>query len=267
MTDRNRLLAYGSLYLRWALGISFLSAVADRFGVWGAAGGGLGTLPIALQEARLSNCGIQPPNFPPVGTKCAFWFDNQISQLGNASWGWADMTPVTGWNVAKDAGCNGVGASQLDSWMRGGAPRLTLNYPEPTYVCVITGLKTSDMSTMKTLIGRKMQFPVNDPCHLTPPGPSGAIHGQVNSSGVLVCPPGTPDKWDIVGYAHLQLTGVDRGNQGGIAACTPPIGDPGGPIGSANGYCVTATWLGYQVGGIDPGGGANFGEEAIGLGG
>lgn len=238
---------------------------ATAIAVWGAAGGGTGTMPMALQEARLSNCGIQPPIFPPVGTKCAFWTDN--NDVGNASWGWANMTPGSGWNVAKNAGCSGVGASDLGNWMGGSAPQLTLNYPEPTYVCIVPGLKTSDMQTMATLVGRTLQFPINDPCHLTPPGPSGAIHGQVTSSGALICPPGTPDKWDIVGFAQLKLTAVQRGNQGGIAACTPPIGQPGGPAGSANGYCVTATWLGFQTGGIDPGGGGNFGEEAIGLGG
>lgn len=37
--DRSRiLLAFSSVFLRFALGVSFLSAVADRFGLWGAFG-------------------------------------------------------------------------------------------------------------------------------------------------------------------------------------------------------------------------------------
>jgi uncharacterized membrane protein YphA (DoxX/SURF4 family) len=33
-----RLASFGSVFLRFALGLSFLSAVADRFGLWGAFG-------------------------------------------------------------------------------------------------------------------------------------------------------------------------------------------------------------------------------------
>ena len=48
MIDRNRVLDHVSLYLRCALGVGFLSSVADRFGLWGApggAGGCMGQLP------------------------------------------------------------------------------------------------------------------------------------------------------------------------------------------------------------------------------
>ncbi len=38
MTNSHRMSKYGFLYLRLALGTAFLSAVADRFGLWGAAG-------------------------------------------------------------------------------------------------------------------------------------------------------------------------------------------------------------------------------------
>lgn len=38
--DRHRAVGYASLYCRCALGIGFLSSVADRFGVWGAPGTG-----------------------------------------------------------------------------------------------------------------------------------------------------------------------------------------------------------------------------------
>jgi hypothetical protein len=33
-----RLSSFSSVFLRFALGLSFLSAVADRFGLWGAFG-------------------------------------------------------------------------------------------------------------------------------------------------------------------------------------------------------------------------------------
>ncbi len=35
----DRVTRYSVVYLRWALGVAFLSAVADRFGFWGAPGG------------------------------------------------------------------------------------------------------------------------------------------------------------------------------------------------------------------------------------
>ncbi len=40
MTARraSRVSRYSVVYLRWALGVAFLSAVADRFGLWGAPG-------------------------------------------------------------------------------------------------------------------------------------------------------------------------------------------------------------------------------------
>jgi len=257
-------------YVRATYGVSATQAFhlggnrlvhATAIAQWGTAGGGSGVAPMALQEGRLSNCNITPGNFPPPGTTCAFWFDS--NDLGHASWGWADLG--SGWDVLKTAGCSGTGASQINSWITGSAVDLSLNYPEPTYVCVIGGLKTSDMSTMASEIGKVYAFPVNDPCHITPPAPSGAIHGQVNASGVQVCPPTTPAKWDIIGWASMKLVGVDRGNSGGIAKCTPPIGQ-GGVAGSANGYCITTQWIGYQAGGSLPGsGGANFGTEAVGL--
>jgi hypothetical protein len=34
----NRAADYGTVFLRFALGFSFLSAVADRFGLWGTYG-------------------------------------------------------------------------------------------------------------------------------------------------------------------------------------------------------------------------------------
>jgi uncharacterized membrane protein YphA (DoxX/SURF4 family) len=37
-TGREKLGSFGSVFLRFALGLSFLSAVADRFGWWGASG-------------------------------------------------------------------------------------------------------------------------------------------------------------------------------------------------------------------------------------
>ena len=37
-TARERFSSFSSVFLRFALGLSFLSAVADRFGWWGASG-------------------------------------------------------------------------------------------------------------------------------------------------------------------------------------------------------------------------------------
>ena len=72
MIDRNRVLGYVSLYLRLALGVGFLSSVADRFGVWGAPGTrgvAWGSFPNFLAYTTLLNPYLPGSLIPLVG-----WF-------------------------------------------------------------------------------------------------------------------------------------------------------------------------------------------------
>jgi hypothetical protein len=121
--------------------------------------------------------------------------------------------------------------------------------------------------------GEEMTFPVNSPCPNSIDDPEfGPLpHGQVDGPGNFVCPPGDPMKYDIVGFVTLKLVDLVRGNNKNAfkAACPEFVGNtPAGNFpdpSQANSYCLIARWVGYSTGGIEPGGGGNFGQLAVGL--
>jgi uncharacterized membrane protein YphA (DoxX/SURF4 family) len=61
---------YSTVLLRWALGTTFLTAVTDRFGVWGAPGAphvAWGDFAHFLRYAAQVNAFLPPALIPPVG--------------------------------------------------------------------------------------------------------------------------------------------------------------------------------------------------------
>ncbi len=100
-----------------------------------------------------------------------------------------------------------------------------MNYPAPTYVCRVSGLTSSNWSSLEQRIGDDLIFPVND------------CTTQVDRNGNLVTcfPSQPPDKYNIIGFIVLRLDAVLdskpewEGNSGtcdfGPVNMTPAIGD------------------------------------------
>jgi hypothetical protein len=197
--------------------------------VWGAATGSSGVMPFMLSAGRLTDCEIPPPSPDYDPGTCHFAFNN--GDIGSAQWGQMNLAQ---WNVAGNAGCSSAGTNTSIGWIQNGSPFLSMNWPAPTYVCRDTGNAVPVWNALGDLAGQVRQFPVNDPGNIIGDG----IHGQVNASGALCPPPCSPHKYDIIGFAELQIISVLRGNQGGAEACPGLPSDP-------NSWCLTAEWVGF----------------------
>jgi hypothetical protein len=218
-------------------------------GLWGAAAGGAGIMPFMLSSGQLTNCEIPPPDpEAAIGEQCQFAFNNQ--DVGNAQWGGMNLNQ---WNVAANAGCSSAGTEQSRDWIEGSsAPLVTTNYPDPTYVCRDTGMAVPVWQELGELVGETRMFPVSDPTGVTGPG-----HGQVDQNGNLCPPPCSPHKYDIVGFAELEIVSVTRGNQGGAELCPGLPSDP-------NSWCLVTEWVGYSTyPGEEPVDAPNFGVIAV----
>lgn len=248
-------------YFRPILGMSSSQTVVGRAtAAWGAAGGAGGVLPAALSMGKLSTCDIPGTE---EGAECFFYIDNNV--LGNATWGLMNVEPDCGgtkygWNVTvgicpSKVGtpdptykCPSFSAEELRQIIENGSPALTVNYPDPTYVCTVPGAKTADYMEIQDLEGETRLFPVNDQTK------------QIKSGGIpCLWPVCVPDFYDIVGFIKMQIVDVWRG--------TDPGWDPLCPGPKANNaWCLHATWVSFTT---EPGpiceDCQNFGVEAVGL--
>jgi len=189
-----------------ALGLADSSPVeAEATAMWGSAGASNNVVPIMLRMDQLQGyC-----RFPDVaeGETCAFWNDNQPDELGNAQWGFLNLDQ---WDVPASENCSSAGASDRSDWIEDGyADLLSLHYPSPTYVCADSGHANSVWSTLRHEVGDILVFPVSDEATQLP-GP----------------PPTTPDKYNIIGFASLELVAVYDGNEEGAIGTPVTPGTP-----------------------------------------
>jgi len=167
---------------------------------WGPTAGGF-AVPIVLDAGYLQGV-CKVPDGIAIDDTCAFWYNNGDATLGDASWGFMNLDL---WNVSPGDNCSNAGSSNRNNW-------ITNNYPDmlplngtppgtaPTYVCVDTGHSTSDWKTLYGQVGQIKLFPVND------------CGGQLDKSGNVAPCPGTPDKYDIIGFTRLLIADVMPGN-------------------------------------------------------
>jgi hypothetical protein len=212
----------------------------------------IGPIPLVLDLGSI-NATCDVPNIQE-GTVCYFWYDND--KFSGSNWGFLNLDL---WDVDATAACpNRGGANELAGYLDGSLSfRGGLNYPLPTYVCRIPGL-TDNLwfNQIASLVAQQAQrdFPINDP------------------SGQLTLPSGVIDKFDIIGFAHMQFWGIWRANDApaacqGVRPATQPSAPgagPGGGGGQGNnsGYCLALKWNGAQIGGT-PGGAADFGLYGV----
>ncbi len=285
---------------------------ATATAIWGPAGGG-NAVPIVLNLATFQgDCDIPLPD-SAIGQECYLWYDND--RFDGSVFGFMNLDL---WDVDPGYNCNAGGGSAIrDEWIQDGYPTpLPLNFPDPTYVCVESGLSSNNWDT---LLGEATG---DDPIKLFP------INDQdtqiMGSNGNQV------DKFNIIGYAALQIEGLLSVQEagGGSGDCstrtdlttgqvvflssisggqcpdgatldvvsgltlTPPnytyneaeqsitwtgpdtnrvriefhweeFGQCGTPPGNSSARCLIVSWQGYQVGGIIPGGGEDFGLRAV----
>ena len=218
-----------NLFFAGVLGISGPASVRTAATAgWGPAGGA-NPLPIVVYTGNdQGSCDIQEDTPPDVD--CYLWFDNDL--FNGSSFGFLNLCTATdpcthGWDVNAGDNCPNVGASLRDDWISGnwsGGPNV-VNYPDPTYVCRVSGLTSSNWSALEQRIGDDLIFPVND------------CTTQVDRNGntVTCFPSQPPDKYNIIGFMVLHLDEVlDQkseweGNSGtcdfGPVNMTPTIGD------------------------------------------
>jgi hypothetical protein len=201
------------LFFAGVLGFEGPAAVrTDATAGWGPAGGA-NPMPIVVYTGDdQGNCDIVEGIGP--GVSCYLWYDND--SFAGSSFGFLNLCtesdPCTpGWDVGAGDQCPNVGASLRDDWIGGnwmGGPNL-VNYPAATYVCRVSGLSSSNWSSLE---GRESNSPhvtgVEDDSDLIFPVNDCAT--QVDSSGATVgCNPSQPpDKYNIIGFIVLHLEGV-----------------------------------------------------------
>ena len=182
---------------------------------WGPAGGA-NPLPIVVYTGNdQGNCDIEEGT--PAGVACYLWYDNDLFE--NSAFGFLNLCTATdpcthGWDVASDASCPNVGSSLRDDWISGnwtGGPN-ELNYPDPTYVCVVTGVSSANWQDLERRAGfpderSDLIFPIDD------------CTTNVDNNGNVVGCDAFPNKYNIIGFITLHLDEVlqSAAEWGGIA--------------------------------------------------
>jgi hypothetical protein len=168
---------------------------------WGPTGAA-NPLPIVVYTgSEQGNCDIQEGIGP--GVDCFLWYDNDL--FNQSSFGFLNLCTATdscsqGWDVNAGDNCPNVGASLRSDWINGnwsGGPNET-NYPETTFVCRVSGLTSSNWSSLEQREGDDLIFPVND------------CTSQVDKNGNAIGCTSTvaPDKYNIIGFIVLHLDQV-----------------------------------------------------------
>jgi Flp pilus assembly protein TadG len=205
------------LFFAPVLGFSNQNGVTTKaYAIWGPAGAANPVPIVVYTSAFQGSCDVGA-NLPP-GTPCYMWYDND--RFTNSAFGFLNLNasdPQKGWDVLPDDQCPNVGASTRDGWINqtGSVADLPVHYtvtnPAPTYVCRVSGLSSSDWSTLRTRVGDVVTFPMDD------------CTQNVDQNGNVVGCPGTPDKYDIIGFIDFTLVAV-------LDQATGPNGWGGTPI-------------------------------------
>lgn len=230
------------LYFGPAVGLSSpRSVTAAATASWGGAGGASQVAPLMLSSDRLSNCNIPSDDLIVDVSICVFWWNNGPDYSGSGTWGLMNLDT---WGVDPAYNCQAPGLSSYRNWLLTGYPgALGLKDPGPTYVCADPG---SYGNALDNAIDQAIDsnapyaFPVAQP------------------SAQLPCPPTCkPDKYAVIGFAWLQMTGLYTIRDAEWDTYCASV--PGIPYDS-NTRCLVSVWKGYSTSPIvSQGSGENFG--------
>jgi Flp pilus assembly protein TadG len=244
------------LYFAPVLGFDHESPVTTTATAsWGL--GSNNAIPLVLSGELQSTCPPPPPNGtntvgqPPCGT----WYDNDTLNDGN--FGFLTLNPE-GWDVPIGSNCSAAqsgGSDQLGDWISGQDPTsIPLNWTDPTYVCVETGLKgnSSPWGELAKLVGQVRDFPITwegcgNPAVPCAPAGSPVVQGAVYQNDKI-------DKYDVIGFAAQRIMGVYTPQQSQGTTTQEPFtdftytnSDITFPSGLAAGAIVSYTWTGHQT--------------------
>jgi Flp pilus assembly protein TadG len=244
------------LFFAPVLGFSNQNGVTTKAAaIWGPAGAA-NPVPVIVYANSFNNCEIDQDGTP--GPQCYIWEDNNNTQGSQSGFGFLDLRtddPTKyGWDSNPGATCNDPGSdvkNWIDSYPNADVGDLSINYPNPTYVCRVDGNKAKAWANLAALKGNVLFFPINR-CDPIPPGNP---YGQIDSSGNEVACGNTPHQYDIIGFVALRLIEVydpkDPAVTGSGGTCSKPLTipqiPPGSPpavtlstFGSGNGCFTTA---------------------------
>ncbi len=168
-------------------------------------GGATNPMPFVISEGAFSSTNCTLPNVP-VGTRCYIWEDNGgggASNFGGSVFGALDLRS---WDVGPTGNCNGANRNKGDNAGYAGAggydgstPLTPLNYPAPTYVCLLNGLAEGPFF-----------------------GPGG-LGNPLNFTRLLTFPVISEiepynDRFNVIGFVKMKLIDILRPKDGGAGA-------------------------------------------------
>jgi Flp pilus assembly protein TadG len=135
------------------------TVAANATAAWGAVGQAK-PVPFVLSSGTFqsSNCDI-----PHVakGTQCNFWLDNGGGGAGGFGGGLFGSLNLNEWDW--QGGCGSKDLNENENYARAGGytgDPLTLNYPDPTWVCAGDGLATPIYDALAANKGKIVTFPI-----------------------------------------------------------------------------------------------------------
>ena len=214
-------------YIAPVLGFDSITVEASATAIWGPAGSAR-PVPFVAEEGIFQG----PCDIPRVarGTLCPLWFDND--DFEGSTFGVLNLNM---WDVDPGANCasKDIGDNQHYAYV-GGYPYddlSPLNYTDPTWVCAGDGNYQPvflDAGLANNVDGI-LSFPVTDGC--------------IRQGGKC-------DKFNVVGFARLQLVGVWKTNEAPAECGEPPS--------NSSSHCILTRWVGggfgqesSVIGGVD----------------
>jgi Flp pilus assembly protein TadG len=189
---------------------------------WGGAGAAP-PMPMVINAGSLQGpCDV--PHVAP-GTTCYIWEDDDI--YGTSAFGFLG---VDQWDVDPASNvCNGVQDSILRDWIEnsGSAASQHLNYPYATFVCTGGGNHSENQvyQAIRDLIGQTRDFPING---TSPADGKIQVDRQGNPcvSSLTNC---AVDKYNIIGFAHLEIIDMLKPSSTAPINCTVTLSDTATP--------------------------------------
>jgi Flp pilus assembly protein TadG len=240
------------LFFAPVLGFSNQNGVTTKAtAIWGPTGSA-NPVPIVVYANSFNNCELQDPDLNLPAT-CSIWEDNSNTSGAQSGFGFLDLRQDPdppgqreyGWDSDAGATCPNAG-SDVKAWIENypdsAVDPVETNYPDPTYVCIITGerskawgndaqktgpmydLRDDDDSIDQNDAEDILFFPLNRCEDVAPGGPFTEIGGQLlsNSTSEAACTQ-TPGQYDIVGFVAMKIIEIYTPNE--AEGTTTPCGD------------------------------------------
>jgi Flp pilus assembly protein TadG len=225
------------LFFAPVLGFGGSNPVTTRATAIYGSPGAANPVPIVVYANSFNSCRLDQD--PTPGAQCYIWEDNNNTQGAQSGFGFLDLRRDNpsryGWDSRPGATCPNAGndpRTWIENYPDPNVGELPVNYPEPTYVCRLSGLQDSTWEALERRVGQELTFPINR-CDATLPGDP---YGQIARNGSEVACGNTPHQYDIIGFVALKLLAVYRPNevQGQTGTCGPITRPFPGALGSYN---------------------------------